>query len=50
MGQEVSVSRMDGSLIARGIVLGIDDVGRLLVRAEDGECIPVAAGEVTLRG
>jgi BirA family biotin operon repressor/biotin-[acetyl-CoA-carboxylase] ligase len=44
----VRVSGLDGSMIAEGVVRGVDDQGRLLVESELG-VVPVTAGEVTLR-
>jgi BirA family biotin operon repressor/biotin-[acetyl-CoA-carboxylase] ligase len=44
MGSDVAVSH-DGGVI-RGIFETIDDTGRLLVRAQDGRCIAIAAGDV----
>ena len=50
LGQDVRVVAMGGEVLASGIVIGIDDLGRLLVRDEDGTIAPVTAGEVSLRG
>ncbi len=47
-GLPVRVSGLDGSVIAEGIVCGVDEQGRLLVESERG-VVPVTAGEVTLR-
>jgi BirA family biotin operon repressor/biotin-[acetyl-CoA-carboxylase] ligase len=48
VGREVRVSDLAGMVRAQGVVTGVDEEGRLLVR--DGEeLIPVVAGEVTLR-
>ena len=33
-----------------GVALGIDDIGRLLVKKENGELSVVYAGEVSVRG
>ena len=47
-GRDVRVSDLSGVVRAQGVVVGVDDDGRLLVR--DGETVtPVVAGEVTLR-
>jgi len=48
-GRQVRVSDLTGAVRAEGEVTGIDDDGRLLVRAEDGSVARVVAGEVTLR-
>jgi BirA family biotin operon repressor/biotin-[acetyl-CoA-carboxylase] ligase len=48
-GRQVRVSDLTGTVRAQGEVLGVDDGGRLLVRAENGTTLPVVAGEVTLR-
>ena len=47
-GDDVRVSEMTGGVRAAGIVEGVDDEGRLLVR-EAGGVVAVSAGEVTLR-
>ena len=48
-GCDVRISDLNGVVRAQGVVLGVDDEGRLLVR--DGTTVtPVVAGEVTLRG
>jgi BirA family biotin operon repressor/biotin-[acetyl-CoA-carboxylase] ligase len=49
-GQAVTVRDLMGDVRADGVVAGVDDEGRLLVRAADGGVVPVTAGEVTLRG
>jgi len=47
-GRDVRVSDLGGTVRAQGVVLGVDDDGRLLV--QDGATVtPVVAGEVTLR-
>ncbi len=47
-GTDVTVRDMTGAIVASGVVDGIDDGGRLVVRGPDGPA-PVVAGEVTLR-
>lgn len=47
-GVEVTVSNRGGTPHASGVVLGVDDEGRLLLATSDG-IQPVASGEVTLR-
>jgi BirA family biotin operon repressor/biotin-[acetyl-CoA-carboxylase] ligase len=47
-GREVSVRDASGTLMARGVVGGVDTSGRLLVDGDDGR-IAVASGDVTLR-
>ena len=47
-GCEVSVRDLRGMVRARGVAVGVDDGGRLLVE-ESGQVTPVTAGEVTLR-
>ena len=48
-GIDVQVTDLLGTVRAAGIVEGIDDAGRMLVRANDGAQCAVVAGEVTLR-
>ena len=48
-GIDVQVTDLLGTMRAAGIVEGIDDAGRMLVRANDGAQCAVVAGEVTLR-
>ena len=48
-GRQVRVSDLTGAVRAAGEVTGVDEGGRLLVRAEDGSVEHVVAGEVTLR-
>jgi BirA family biotin operon repressor/biotin-[acetyl-CoA-carboxylase] ligase len=48
-GHEVTVSDAAGRVVTQGTVTGIDAQGRLLVSGEAGT-VPVAAGDVTLRG
>jgi BirA family transcriptional regulator, biotin operon repressor / biotin---[acetyl-CoA-carboxylase] ligase len=48
-GQQVRVSDLAGTVRAQGEVTGVDDEGRLLIRAADGARLTVVAGEVTLR-
>lgn len=47
-GAEVTVSDRDGAVRASGVVLGVDDEGRLLLATAEG-IQAVVAGEVTLR-
>lgn len=47
-GREVCVSDAAGTVVAAGMVIGIDAQGRLLVDTGE-DTVPVAAGEVTLR-
>lgn len=49
MGDQVCVSSSNGRVIAEGEVMGIDEVGCLLVRAADGSVSHVPSGDVTLR-
>ena len=44
MGEDVSITRLDGTVEAEGAVEGIDENGRLVVNG-----IPIVAGDVTLR-
>lgn len=46
VGSEVVVDQVDGSRLA-GRAVDIDDAGRLVVRAEDGEIVAVTVGDVT---
>ena len=48
-GADVCVSDLTGAVRASGIVEGVDDEGRLLLRGADGTIAAVVAGEVTLR-
>jgi BirA family transcriptional regulator, biotin operon repressor / biotin---[acetyl-CoA-carboxylase] ligase len=48
-GRAVRVSDLAGTVRAQGVVVGVDDDGRLLVRGSDEQVRPVVAGEVTLR-
>ena len=48
-GADVRVTDLLGTVRASGIVQGVDDEGRLLVRGADGTVCAVVAGEVTLR-
>jgi BirA family biotin operon repressor/biotin-[acetyl-CoA-carboxylase] ligase len=47
-GSAVSVRDLQGRVRAKGVVVGVDDDGRLLVEAR-GEVAAVSSGEVTLR-
>lgn len=47
-GRSVAVSDLSGTVRARGDVVGVDDLGRLLLAGSDG-VHAVVAGEVTLR-
>lgn len=47
-GRDVTVRDAHGAAIAAGVVTGVDDGGRLLVRS-GAQVTPVVAGEVTLR-
>lgn len=47
-GRDVIVSDASGSVIASGLVTGMDAVGRLLVSSAGGE-VAIVAGDVTLR-
>ncbi|MDR3687160.1 MAG: biotin--[acetyl-CoA-carboxylase] ligase [Coriobacteriia bacterium] len=48
-GRQVRVRDLAGTVRAAGEVTGVDEGGRLLVRAQSGAVTPVVAGEVTLR-
>jgi BirA family transcriptional regulator, biotin operon repressor / biotin---[acetyl-CoA-carboxylase] ligase len=48
VGESVRVSDLDGTVRAEGMVLGVDDAGRLLVDSGH-DVVAVVAGEVTLR-
>ena len=48
-GTDVRVGDLTGAVRASGVVEGVDDEGRLLVRGADGTMSAVVAGEVTLR-
>jgi BirA family transcriptional regulator, biotin operon repressor / biotin---[acetyl-CoA-carboxylase] ligase len=45
LGSQVEVTRRDGSVMASGVVAGLDDAGCLLLRDAAGNVIPVASGE-----
>lgn len=47
-GRDVTVSAVDGRVLAEGRVLGVDAEGRLRIEAPEGER-SIAVGEVTLR-
>ena len=47
MNEEVVVRSIDGSIVAQGVVQGVDSVGQLLVQGST--VVAVYAGEVTLR-
>ncbi len=47
-GRAVAVRDGEGEVVVSGVVAGVDDLGRLLVRHAEG-IVPVVAGEVTLR-
>jgi biotin-(acetyl-CoA carboxylase) ligase len=47
MGEEVTVRAIDGSILAQGVVQGVDDSGQLLVYNQT--ITAVRAGDVTLR-
>jgi len=49
VGETVRVSDLTGAVHAEGVAEGVDEEGRLLVRAGTGQQIAVVAGEVTLR-
>lgn len=49
LGRVVTVRDLGGEVRASGIACGVDDDGRLLVRAEGGSTVAVVAGDVTLR-
>jgi BirA family biotin operon repressor/biotin-[acetyl-CoA-carboxylase] ligase len=46
LGQRVRVALGDGSTLT-GVATGLDVAGRLEVRADSGESVPVAVGDVT---
>jgi BirA family biotin operon repressor/biotin-[acetyl-CoA-carboxylase] ligase len=46
-GREVTVRDLAGRIVAHGEAMGVDGMGRLLVRTAEGP-VPVVAGEVTL--
>ncbi|MCL4079399.1 biotin--[acetyl-CoA-carboxylase] ligase [Coriobacteriia bacterium Es71-Z0120] len=46
-GREVTVRDLAGGTVAHGEAMGVDGMGRLLVRTAEGP-VPVVAGEVTL--
>lgn len=48
-GRGITVRDLSGAIVAAGRVDGVDDEGRLLLRAPDGSVRAVASGEVTLR-
>ncbi len=50
VGRHVAVRDLAGTVHAEGVVAGVDDEGRLLVRDAGGDVTPVTAGEVSLRG
>ena len=47
-GRTVRVETRDGSLLAEGLVRGIDAEARLLLEVADGSLLPVASGEAHL--
>ncbi len=48
-GSELAVRDLTGAVVATGVAAGIDDAGRLLLRAASGGVQRIASGEVTLR-
>ena len=49
LGQQVCVRNALGDVLAQGVVQGVDQDARLLLRDAAGATVAVAAGEVTLR-
>lgn len=48
--KHVKVLSANGSVDDEGTALGIDDIGRLVVKSDDGEIKNIMAGEVSVRG
>ncbi len=49
MGDQVRMSSPDGRVIAEGEVMGIDEIGCLLIHTADGSLVHGTSGDVTLR-
>lgn len=49
IGTPVTVVTIDDKVLAAGTVTGVDPSGRLVLRAADGTCTPIASGEIHLR-
>lgn len=48
-GQQVVVRTAVGELVAEGVATGVDDIGQLLVRGDNGRLQVIPAGDVSLR-
>ena len=49
-GRAVEIANIDGSMVARGVVRGIDEQGCLLLEKEDGSLRAVSSGEAHVKG
>ena len=47
-GRSVRMVNLAGEPVAEGTVASVDAFGRLVLRAPDGSCVPVASGEAHL--